>query len=86
MSDRTCSKGWGTRCPRATGPRCKCKCGGHNHGNPKARPDHDAGAKAGDVLPMANVREWIARTYAAEIAADNAATEDATDPFERMAL
>lgn len=33
---RQCSKGWSARCARAKGPRCKCQCGGHNHGNPKA--------------------------------------------------
>lgn len=33
---RQCSKGWGDRCARARSPRCRCQCGGHNHGNPKA--------------------------------------------------
>jgi hypothetical protein len=33
---RTCSKGWADRCARAKSPRCRCKCGGHNHGNPAA--------------------------------------------------
>lgn len=28
----TCSKGWAARCPRATGKKCRCKCGGANHG------------------------------------------------------
>lgn len=36
-----CSKGWGARCPASKGPRCKCRCGGHNHGNPKARPKQE---------------------------------------------
>lgn len=31
-----CSKGWSARCARAKGPKCRCACGGHNHGNPKA--------------------------------------------------
>jgi len=35
-----CSKGWGERCGRSKGPRCRCQCHGHNHGNPKARPKH----------------------------------------------
>jgi YD repeat-containing protein len=30
-----CSRGWGARCPASKGPRCKCKCGGHNHGTAK---------------------------------------------------
>lgn len=33
----TCSKGWANRCARAKCPKCRCRCGGHNHGNPKAR-------------------------------------------------
>lgn len=32
-----CSRGWGGRCPASRGPRCKCACGGANHGNVKAR-------------------------------------------------
>lgn len=28
----SCSRGWGTRCPEATGPKCVCACGGANHG------------------------------------------------------
>lgn len=47
----TCSKGWGARCPASKGPRCKCRCGGYNHGNPKARPDHDAGDETMELTP-----------------------------------
>lgn len=36
--EHTCSRGWGARCSASRGPRCKCKCGGYNHGNPKAKP------------------------------------------------
>lgn len=32
-----CSKGWATRCARAKSRRCRCACGGHNHGNKAAR-------------------------------------------------
>lgn len=53
-----CSKGWGARCPASKGPRCKCRCGGHNHGNPKARPDHDAGD---DTLPLTPSKELYYR-------------------------
>jgi hypothetical protein len=27
-----CSRGWAGRCARSTGKRCRCACGGHNHG------------------------------------------------------
>ena len=27
-----CSKGWGARCAASKGKRCKCQCGGKNHG------------------------------------------------------
>lgn len=27
-----CSRGWANRCPSSKGPRCKCGCGGRNHG------------------------------------------------------
>lgn len=27
-----CSKGWGDRCARSKGPKCRCQCGGVNHG------------------------------------------------------
>jgi hypothetical protein len=40
-----CSKGWGKRCASSTSRRCKCSCGGHNHGNLKARPDYVPNAK-----------------------------------------
>ena len=30
MSD--CSKGWGNRCTKAQTKRCRCACGGVNHG------------------------------------------------------
>ena len=29
---RQCSKGWGIRCPKSTGTKCRCACGGKNHG------------------------------------------------------
>lgn len=46
----TCSKGWGARCARATGPKCRCACGGANHGNPKAR--HTGDEETMDLTPM----------------------------------
>lgn len=27
-----CSKGWSTRCALSKGRKCRCRCGGHNHG------------------------------------------------------
>lgn len=27
-----CGKGWARRCAEARGTRCRCKCGGENHG------------------------------------------------------
>ena len=36
MTDKICSKGWGARCAVAKGKRCRCKCGGENHGNAAA--------------------------------------------------
>ena len=27
-----CSKGWGGRCARSRGTKCRCACGGRNHG------------------------------------------------------
>lgn len=27
-----CSRGWGNRCPAAKGTKCRCSCGGQNHG------------------------------------------------------
>jgi hypothetical protein len=27
-----CSKGWKRRCAEARGARCRCRCGGANHG------------------------------------------------------
>lgn len=27
-----CSKGWATRCAHGRGKRCRCACGGANHG------------------------------------------------------
>jgi hypothetical protein len=32
MTEKVCSKGWGARCAVAKGKRCRCKCGGENHG------------------------------------------------------
>lgn len=32
----TCSRGWADRCKAARSARCRCACGGLNHGNPKA--------------------------------------------------
>lgn len=28
----TCSRGWATRCPGSKGRKCRCACGGQNHG------------------------------------------------------
>lgn len=28
-----CSKGWDLRCPKSKGKKCRCSCGGKNHGN-----------------------------------------------------
>ena len=33
----TCSRGWSERCARAKSVRCRCACGGRNHGNQSAR-------------------------------------------------
>ena len=30
-----CSKGWDKRCAASTGKRCRCRCGGSNHGKNK---------------------------------------------------
>jgi hypothetical protein len=27
-----CSRGWGNRCPASKSPKCRCACGGQNHG------------------------------------------------------
>jgi len=32
-----CSKGWGDRCAASKGKRCKCACGGANHGRGSAQ-------------------------------------------------
>lgn len=32
MGDTNCSKGWGARCAAARSKRCRCACGGANHG------------------------------------------------------
>jgi hypothetical protein len=29
---RECSKGWAKRCAASRGARCRCRCGGQNHG------------------------------------------------------
>lgn len=47
---RQCGKGWAGRCAAAKRPRCKCSCGGHNHGAKKTDADHEP---AQDNLPPA---------------------------------
>ena len=37
-TEKQCSKGWGARCAVAKGKRCRCKCGGENHGGAEATP------------------------------------------------
>lgn len=32
LNSGQCSKGWGARCARSKGKRCRCACGGRNHG------------------------------------------------------
>lgn len=32
MANGQCSKGWGERCANGRGHRCRCACGGQNHG------------------------------------------------------
>lgn len=35
-----CGKGWAKRCANSKGKKCRCSCGGENHGNPAARKDN----------------------------------------------
>lgn len=32
QSPARCSRGWGARCPASHGSKCRCACGGANHG------------------------------------------------------
>jgi len=38
----TCSKGWTHRCPASKGPKCRCSCGGANHGTITRRREAEA--------------------------------------------
>lgn len=55
MSDEPkCGKGWSVRCARSKSPRCRCKCGGANHGKQKIDfvIDVPAGADPQEVLEL----------------------------------
>lgn len=42
MSEANCSKGWGMRCAAAIGRKCRCACGGANHGKVFGRQDGES--------------------------------------------
>jgi hypothetical protein len=52
-----CSRGWGKRCPAARGKKCKCSCGGANHG----LGDIAENAGGGPAKPLARFR--VEATY-----------------------
>lgn len=69
----TCSRGWGRRCPEATGENCVCACGGANHGTfgrprqtqtsppvypPPAPPPPPPNGDDGEIVPVEQ-REWL---------------------------
>jgi hypothetical protein len=54
-----CGKGWGARCARAKSSRCRCSCGGHNHGNPAARRQLQ-----GELFTMAKLTDHKLLSYA----------------------
>lgn len=41
MDVRKCSRGWAARCARSRGRRCRCACGGANHGATKNLVNRD---------------------------------------------
>ncbi len=41
----TCSRGWGKRCPASHGTKCRCACGGRNHGTENTKRDVAVGDK-----------------------------------------
>lgn len=53
MGDANCSKGWGARCAAARSKRCRCACGGANHGGASHLPAEGGGDiyKLGEVSP-----------------------------------
>jgi hypothetical protein len=40
--EQQCSRGWGERCPKSTGKRCRCQCGGYHHGTYHRRQEENA--------------------------------------------
>lgn len=57
-----CSRGWGRRCPEATGPTCVCACGGVNHGTgphpPQPPPPSPPKHNDGEIIPIEQL-EWL---------------------------
>lgn len=43
MGEAKCSKGWGARCAAARSKRCRCACGGANHGGADRRNEDGGG-------------------------------------------
>lgn len=43
MGEAKCSKGWGARCAAARSKRCRCACGGANHGGASHLPTEGGG-------------------------------------------
>jgi hypothetical protein len=57
--DAQCGKGWSGRCARAKSTKCRCKCGGENHGT--ARPLQEGGK------PVTEIDEILALVVEATI-------------------
>ncbi len=54
MNGSQCSKGWGKRCANSKGKKCKCRCGGTNHGknhhNEESSPRHNLSGETMEYL------------------------------------
>lgn len=58
MAGQGCSRGWARRCPESRGKRCRCACGGRNHGT--ARPKEPETGVPGRLTDSGVfVPEWV---------------------------
>jgi hypothetical protein len=55
----TCSRGWADRCASATSARCRCACGGKNHGTARPLPLFDGSPSTSPTMTRTTRRaQW----------------------------